>query len=154
MVRLDVVRSATSTLVNSQPLVCAFVGGTSGIGEYTIRALANNHSTEGRGLRVYIVGRNAKAAEKIISDCLGICPKANFKFVQAEDLSLLKNVDLACSKIAELEENEAREAGETSRLDMLVMSQACSVFQERKGRYIIFRRSQAVTFIGPPRLTR
>ncbi len=70
MVQIDVVRSCISTLVKSQPLVTVFVGGTSGIGQYAIRALAATHSNQGKGLRVYIVGRNAEATEKTVADCL------------------------------------------------------------------------------------
>jgi len=89
MVSLNVVRSCNAALVKSQPLVAVITGGTSGIGEHTVRTLATIHETEGRGLRVYIVGRKEAAAKAIIADCLKACPAGDFRFVQAGDLSLL-----------------------------------------------------------------
>lgn len=139
MAQIEAVRAATKSLLQSQPLVAAFVGGTSGIGEYTIRALASSHPSEGDGLRVYIVGRNAKAAQTIISDCTRICPNGQFSFVQAEDLSLLKDVDRVCAKIIQLEGERASQ-GQKPRLDLLVMSQACSVFQKQKSESILCYR--------------
>ncbi|KAL9622233.1 MAG: hypothetical protein Q9160_003416 [Pyrenula sp. 1 TL-2023] len=131
MVQLHVVRAANAALVKSQPIVAVFVGGTSGIGEYTLRALAGVHSDSGKGLRLYIVGRKAAAAETIISDCQRICPAGQFKFMQADDLALLKDVDLVCEKIVQSEEAESQ-ADQKPRIDLLVMSQACSIFGQRK----------------------
>lgn len=136
MAQIEAIRAATKSLLQSQPLVAAFVGGTSGIGEYTVRALANSYPGEGDGLRVYIVGRNAKAAQKIISDCIRLCPKGQFDFVQAEDLSLLRDVDHVCARIIQLEEEQGSK-GQKPRLDLLVMSQACSVFQKQKSELIL-----------------
>ncbi|MCJ1421511.1 hypothetical protein MMC32_007875 [Xylographa parallela] len=123
MVQIDVVRSCNSTLVKTQPIVAVFVGGTSGIGENTIRALATTHSDQGKGLRLYIVGRNADAAKKIISECARVCPIGQFKFVQAGDLSLLKDVDHVCSEITRMEEDDNANGG-SARVDLLVMSHA------------------------------
>ena len=136
MVQLDVVRSSNSTLVKSQPLVAVFVGGTSGIGEATIRVLATTHTDQGKGLRLYIVGRNAAAAEKTISECVRVCPKGQFRFVKAGDLALLKDVDRVCAEITRLEEEENADGGGTARVDLLVMSQAYLTFDPRKGIYI------------------
>ncbi|KAK9321583.1 hypothetical protein V1517DRAFT_170511 [Lipomyces orientalis] len=131
MVHIEVVRSCNSTLVKKQPLVAVFVGGTAGIGESSVRALAATHSVQGKGLRLYIVGRNADAAEKIISDCVRICPVGQFRFVPAEDLALLKDVDRVCAEIVRAEENENK-YGETARLDILVMSQGYISFEPRR----------------------
>lgn len=65
IVQIDALRSCNSTLTKTQPLVAVFVGGTSGIGEYTIRALVATHSDQGKGLRLCIAGRNTEAAEKL-----------------------------------------------------------------------------------------
>jgi NAD(P)-dependent dehydrogenase (short-subunit alcohol dehydrogenase family) len=132
MVQIDVVRSCNSTLVKTQPLVAVFVGGTSGIGELTIRALAATHSNQGKGLRLYIVGRNADAAQKTISECTRVCPGGNFRFVQAEDLALLEDVDKVCAEIIRIEEDENANGG-TARVDLLVMTQALLNFQPRRG---------------------
>jgi NAD(P)-dependent dehydrogenase (short-subunit alcohol dehydrogenase family) len=132
IVQIDVVRSCNSTLIKTQPLVAVFVGGTSGIGEYTIRALAAAHSDQGKGLRLYIVGRNADAARATISDCVRVCPGGQFRFVQAEDLALLKDVDRVCAEIIRIEEDENVKGG-TARVDLLVMSQAYLSFEPRRG---------------------
>ncbi|KAK9241679.1 hypothetical protein V1506DRAFT_517829 [Lipomyces tetrasporus] len=66
--------------------VTAFVGGTSGVGKHTVRALASTHGTSGRGLRVYIAGRNEEAANTIIAECRKACPAGEFHFVCASDL--------------------------------------------------------------------
>ena len=122
MVQIDVVRASIASLVKSRPLVAVFVGGTSGIGEFTIQALATTHGTDGKGLRVYIVGRNTSAAEKTIAECRGICPGGEFVFVKANDLSLLGDVDRVCSEIIELEEKNKADS-EVPKIDILVMSQ-------------------------------
>ncbi|KAF2160378.1 hypothetical protein M409DRAFT_70530 [Zasmidium cellare ATCC 36951] len=129
MVDLQSVRLTNSALVHRQPLVAVFTGGTSGIGEYTIRGLAAHHGKTGKGLRVYIVGRNEEAANKIISDCLKICPTEEFIFLKASDLSLLREVDRVCEKIRQLEEVKA---GESARIDLMVMSHADLWFGERR----------------------
>lgn len=132
MVRIDVVRSCNANLIKTQPLVAVFVGGTSGIGEQTIHALAATHANQGKGLRVYIVGRNADAAEKTISDCIRVCPGGQFRFMQAQDLALLKDVDRVCAEITRIEEEENINGG-TARVGLLVMSQALLNFQPRRG---------------------
>jgi NAD(P)-dependent dehydrogenase (short-subunit alcohol dehydrogenase family) len=129
MVKLDVVRASNTALVRSQPLVAVFFGGTSGIGSYTIRALARATANGGKGFRAYIVGRNAKAAEEIIAECSGICPQGEFKFVEANDISLIQDVDRVCADIIQLEEKE----GQDPRIDYLMLSQGGSIFLPRKG---------------------
>ena len=46
MVKLDLVKSSNAELV-TQPLVAVFVGGTSGIGSYTVKTLARTHGKTG-----------------------------------------------------------------------------------------------------------
>lgn len=137
MVHLDVVRSCNASLVKNQPLVAVFVGGTSGIGEYAVRALAATHANHGEGLRLYIVGRNEDAATKIISDCLKLCRSGQFRFVRADDLSLLRDVDRVCAEIIKAEQ-EKNQTGGTLRVDLLVMTQGYLAFESRKGTYKIF----------------
>ena len=123
MVQIDLVRASVSNLVKSRPLVAVFVGGTSGIGEFTIQALATTHgSDDGKGIRAYIVGRNAAAAEKTIAECRRTCPSGEFIFVKAKDLSLLADADRVCTEIIKLEEKNKAD-GEVPRIDILVMSQ-------------------------------
>lgn len=136
MVRLSAVRACNSNLVRAQPLVAVFVGGTSGIGEQTILALSAVHSSEGKGLRLYVVGRNADAGRKIISECNRVCPGGQFRFVQAENLALLQDVDKVCAEIIRIEKQDETADGKTARVDLLVMSQAFLNFQPRKGIYL------------------
>ena len=123
MISLGLVRATNTKLVNDHALVAVFVGAASGIGEFSVRALAAAHGTHGKGLRLYLVARNEAAAKKILVECLEVCPSGQFIFVKANDLSLLKNVDEVSAKIISLEEQEAKAKGETARIDFLVMCQ-------------------------------
>ncbi|RFU30521.1 hypothetical protein B7463_g5808, partial [Scytalidium lignicola] len=128
MTKLDTVHSLTTTLVQGQPLVAVFFGGTGGIGHYTLRALATASAKNGgKGFRAYIVGRKAKAAEDIIAECHDIYPQGKYKFVKIDDLSLIKDVDRACADIVELEEKESQHP----RIDYLMMCQGGSIFLPR-----------------------
>ncbi|PCG90113.1 Hypothetical protein PENO1_100820 [Penicillium occitanis (nom. inval.)] len=133
MVQLDVVRACGEALVNKQSVTAVFVGGTSGIGEYSLRALAALHSLSGRGLQVYLVGRNLTAANKIIADCKRACPVGDFNFVRANDLASLREVDRVCKEIIRAE--EAR-LGKSASLDLLIMSQAYFAFGSKLERQV------------------
>ncbi|KIX09225.1 uncharacterized protein Z518_00304 [Rhinocladiella mackenziei CBS 650.93] len=128
MVKLDVVHTLNLAVVQSQPLVVVFFGGTSGIGHYTLRALATAEANGGQGFRAYIVGRKANVAEDVISECRGICPQGQFKFLKVDDLSLIQEVDRVCAEIIQLEEKEAQDP----RIDYLMTSQGGSIFLPRK----------------------
>ncbi|OJZ89461.1 hypothetical protein ASPFODRAFT_182494 [Aspergillus luchuensis CBS 106.47] len=128
MVGLDDVRATNTALVQRQPLVAVFFGGTSGIGHYTLRALATAEANGGKGFRAYIVGRNIKAAEEIIAECRGICPKAQIRFLQTEDISLIQNVNRVCEEIIQMEEKEQQDP----RIDYLMLSQGGPIYQPRK----------------------
>jgi NAD(P)-dependent dehydrogenase (short-subunit alcohol dehydrogenase family) len=120
MVKLSDVRKSNSVLETSSSLVAVFTGGTSGIGEATIKALAANAKSP----KVYIIGRNEASASRIIEKCVQSCPGGSFTFVKA-DLSLLRNVDVMCDEIKRREQ--------TGRLDLLFMSQGYITLQGRKG---------------------
>ena len=135
MVKLDVVRKCNAALVKSQPLVAVFPGGTSGIGKYAVHTLAETHSKDGAGLRVYLVGRKQNAAEEIIVDCQTACPNGQFRFIKAQDLSLLEDVDRVSDEIMQAEEQEAKRTGGKARIDMLVMSQGVLDFAPRNGEF-------------------
>ncbi|KAH8812568.1 hypothetical protein F5884DRAFT_312947 [Xylogone sp. PMI_703] len=126
---MNVVHSLNTSLVQSQPLVAVFFGGTGGIGHYTLRALATASAKNGgKGFRAYIVGRKPKAAEAIFAECRKIYPEGEYKFVQIDDLSLINLVDQACAEIIELEEKQS----DNPRIDYLMMSQGGSIFLPRK----------------------
>ena len=131
MVELKIARASNTTLVQSQPLVAVFFGGTGGIGHYTLRALATAMANGGKGFRAYIVGRKAKAAEEFISECHGIYPQGQFTYIKTDDLSLIRNVDQACAEVIRLEEKE----GQDPRIDYLMMGQGGSIFLPRKGMF-------------------
>jgi NAD(P)-dependent dehydrogenase (short-subunit alcohol dehydrogenase family) len=135
MVQLDVIRACGNALVKKQPVTAVFVGGTSGIGEYALRALASTHGSSGQGLRVYLVGRNETAAKTIMADCRKECPAGEFHFVRASDLASLREVDRVCKEILSTEEASA--AGrKPACVDLLVLSQAYFAFGgklERQG---------------------
>jgi len=132
MVQLDVVQACNNALVKKQSVTAVFVGGTSGIGEYAVRALASTHGTSGSGLRVYIVGRNEVAANTIIAECREVCPAGEFHFVRASDLSSLREVDRVCKEIVNAE--EANAIGKSACVDLLVMTQAFFAFGGRLER--------------------
>lgn len=133
MVKQDVIRSCNTRLVRSRPLVAVFFGGTGGIAHYTLRAFCTTSANDGgKGFRAYIVGRNATAAEGIISECRIIYPEGQFTFVKAEDLSLINDVDRVCKTIIDLEVK----ADEQPRIDYLMLSQGGSIFLPRIGVFI------------------
>ena len=75
-------------------LVAVFVGGTSGIGEYTLKQFAQDV----RRPRVYFTGRNEQAGERITAECKRLNHEGQYTFLSA-DTSLLKNVDEVCREI-------------------------------------------------------
>ncbi|CAK7226467.1 hypothetical protein SCUCBS95973_006209 [Sporothrix curviconia] len=75
-------------------LVAVFVGGTSGVGEYTVKAFAKYT----RNSRAYIVGRSEASATRILDECRALGPSSTFEFLQG-DISLLNTVDDICKKI-------------------------------------------------------
>ncbi|KAH8649218.1 putative short-chain dehydrogenases/reductase [Xylariales sp. PMI_506] len=96
MVSLDDVTLSNRRIASTFPngLVAVFVGGTSGIGEYTLKALAAHAVAS----RIYIVGRAQAAASGIIEECKELSPTSQFEFIQA-DISLISVVDDVCRQI-------------------------------------------------------
>jgi NAD(P)-dependent dehydrogenase (short-subunit alcohol dehydrogenase family) len=130
MVELTEVHNANATLVQSQPLVAVFFGGTSGIGHQSLCALAAAEAEhKGKGLRAYIVGRNATAAAEIITESRGLYPQGQYHFLKIGDLSLFKNVDRVCAEIIQQEQKESSDP----RIDYLMMSQGGSIWLSRTG---------------------
>jgi NAD(P)-dependent dehydrogenase (short-subunit alcohol dehydrogenase family) len=131
MVNLSDVRKSNSALETSSSLVAIFAGGTSGIGEATVKALAAN----AKDPKVYIIGRNETRASRIIEECVQSCPGGSFTFVKA-DLSLLRNVDMVCEEIKK---------AETGRLDLLFMSHGYITLEGRKGEGSFLFSSSAIS---------
>ena len=74
--------------------MAVFVGGTSGIGETTLKQFAK------QAVRpvCYIVGRSREAAEKIIAECKTSNPDGQYIFIKG-DVSLMSGVDRVCEEI-------------------------------------------------------
>jgi hypothetical protein len=69
-----------------------------------------------------------------LPNVLKSCPPGQFRFIQAKDLCLMRDVDRVCSEIIEAERGAARIAGQVARVDLLVMTQGIFRFGSRKGR--------------------
>lgn len=99
MVALDTVKASNARLRELGPeLVALFVGGTSGIGEFTLKAFVQNSVSP----RVYFVGRSSSAAERIIQECKELNKDGKVEFLKA-DVSELKEVDRVCREILKKE---------------------------------------------------
>jgi NAD(P)-dependent dehydrogenase (short-subunit alcohol dehydrogenase family) len=96
MVALPEVIASNKRIASTLPhdLVAVFVGGTSGVGEYTVKAFAKYANKP----RAYIVGRSQEAADRIIEECRQLNPSGKFEFIKA-DVSLLTTVDDVCRQI-------------------------------------------------------
>ncbi|KAG4431000.1 hypothetical protein IFR05_013508, partial [Cadophora sp. M221] len=134
MVSFTTIHTQNTSFLTTHPLVAVFTGGTSGLGEYAIRSLIQTHASTSspHSLRIYIVGRNASAAQKTITDCKIVAPgeEVELIFVRAEDLSLLGDVRRVCGEIERLEgekEGSGRSGDEKARIDWLCLSQSDSV---------------------------
>jgi len=130
MVSLDLVKASNARIASSLPsgLVAVFVGGTNGLGEYTLRKFAK-YSDQAR---IYIVGRSESAATKIISECKQSGSTAEFTFL-AYDISLLRNVDIVCDKIKQKEKT----------INILVQSQG--TFDFSSGEFFRFPQCHCLT---------
>ncbi|RMJ16437.1 hypothetical protein CDV36_003885 [Fusarium kuroshium] len=96
MVSLSEVHASNALIPTALPphLVALFVGGTSGIGEATVKAFAKYALKP----RLYIVGRSQVAADRILAECKTLNPEGEFTFLKA-DVSLIKTVDEVCDDI-------------------------------------------------------
>jgi NADP-dependent 3-hydroxy acid dehydrogenase YdfG len=92
---MDAVRRANENAHLKNP-VGVFVGGTSGIGEHTALAFAKHSENP----TIYIVGRNATAAENIINEMkkLNTSKDAKFHFLK-HDLTLVSEADAVAKTI-------------------------------------------------------
>ncbi len=100
MVSLQTILTSNAQIASTLPpgLVAIFIGGTSGIGEATIKKFAQ-YTTQPRA---YIIGRSEAAAERIIAACRTINPGGAYEFIKA-DVSLIKIVDEVCEEIQKRE---------------------------------------------------
>ncbi|CAH0023536.1 unnamed protein product [Clonostachys rhizophaga] len=96
MVSLPIAKASNAKLTTALPkeMVAVFVGATSGIGEFALKAFAEHAQTP----RVYFVGRSQEDATRIISECQKLNANGQYTFIQA-DVSLLNKVDEVCQEI-------------------------------------------------------
>ncbi|KAI1153772.1 putative short-chain dehydrogenases/reductase [Nemania diffusa] len=116
MVNLSDITASNERIPSALPsgLVAVFVGGTSGVGEHTLKAFAKH----ARGPKVIIVGRSQEAANRIMNECRQLSPDGHFEFIGA-DVSLLKNVDDVCRQIQQ----------KVSAINLLFESQGSMAFE-------------------------
>ncbi|EAU38702.1 conserved hypothetical protein [Aspergillus terreus NIH2624] len=94
MVSLKTVQASNAGIRALSNITALFVGGTSGIGQSTLRQLARHADSP----TAYIVGRNEARARPFLSELRQLNPKGRFHFIEA-DVSLVRNVDAACRQI-------------------------------------------------------
>ncbi|KAE8447392.1 hypothetical protein EG329_010806 [Mollisiaceae sp. DMI_Dod_QoI] len=97
MVRIQDVRKSNLAFKlsgHATGLVAVFVGATSGIGMGTLKQFAKY----ARAPKVYILGRSKAAATPLLNEIKASNPQGTFEFIETE-ISLMKNVDLACDQI-------------------------------------------------------
>ncbi len=141
MVNIKTVQAANAAVATDRsagrPFVAVFLGGTTGIGSYGLKALAKTHGEAGaaqsRGLRAYVVGR--RASDTLMAELRRLCPFGTFAFVQAKDLGLLADVDRVCAAItgAETAAAAADATPHVPKIDLLVESQGVLAFAGRSG---------------------
>jgi hypothetical protein len=136
---VQIARDGIAALPKGPPLVVALVGGTTGIGSYVARALAEAYAKAGDKLRVYIVGRRIDRAEAVLRYGRDTSPGSDWRFVQVSDLSLMNEVDGVSREIIHQEEKEPF-AGGPPRLNVLYMSQALSPLQPSGRKRLISLR--------------
>ncbi|KAN0103058.1 NAD(P)-binding protein [Hyaloscypha variabilis] len=97
MVNISLVRKSNLDFKlsgHASSLVAVFVGATSGIGLGTLKQYAKYT----QGSKAYIIGRSKSATQPLLDRLQESNPTGTFEFIQTE-VSLIKNVDLACEEI-------------------------------------------------------
>ncbi|KAK9246503.1 hypothetical protein V1506DRAFT_165770 [Lipomyces tetrasporus] len=99
MVNIKYVRISNSWLTAKPPgMVAVFVGGTSGIGQGTLKQLAKYATAP----KVYVVGRSKSSAAPLLRELESMNAKGAFIFMETE-ISLIRNVDTVCREIRQNE---------------------------------------------------
>lgn len=137
MVSYNTIKTTNTTVLPSslpQNLTAVFLGATSGIGQSALRQLAQ--ASVHKAPRVYIVGRNARAAEPFLAELRQTNPSGTFVFVE-HDVSLIAGVNAAVAEI----QDSLRTEGE-SKIDLLFLSMGFISFEGRTGRYLLHRQQE------------
>lgn len=122
MTELSRISAFNSKIASAFPsgLTAVFVGGTSGVGEYTLKALSKYVPRS----RFYIIGRSKESADRIIRECIEQNHECCFEFINA-DISQLKNVDNVSRQIMAKENS----------INLLFQTQGTMAF--KKSEYIM-----------------
>ncbi|KAI5800423.1 hypothetical protein DFH27DRAFT_482806 [Peziza echinospora] len=137
MAHMDTVRAVNAAFKSSplsHGLVGLFVGGTSGIGEHTLKAFAASTTSP----KIYLVGRNADAASRITQETLALNPSATVTFLPVTDLGTLASVDPIVQHITTHEQ----------KLDVLVMSPGYLTMRGREPTSEGLDRKMVVNYYG------
>ena len=128
MVTLDQIRSSNARIVDCLPtsMVAVFAGGTSGIGEATMKEFAKRTSQP----RIYFIGRSEQTARHIENELRSLNPAGDYRFIKA-DLSLLHDVDRVCQEIRSQE----------PRINLLFLTSGTLITGRGKWRYLILQSS-------------
>lgn len=96
MVQYEAIKRSNDGIATalSPGIVAVFVGGTNGIGEYTLKQFARYTKLP----RVYFIGRSQEAGTRIEEECKKLNPDGIFTFIKA-DTSLIRNVDDVCENL-------------------------------------------------------
>ncbi|KAG8677531.1 hypothetical protein FPOAC2_03555 [Fusarium poae] len=125
----------SNALINdvTAPRIAVFVGGTSGIGKFTLQALV----AKGTSIRVYLIGRESaqQRTETFIQEMQTINPKAEIIWVQGE-VSLLADTKRVCDVIKSKEKS----------VDLLFLSPGYAPFTNRKDTSEGFDISQTLRY--------
>ena len=132
---------ASNALINdaTAPRVAVFIGATSGIGKFTVRALADT----GASTRIYLVGRKSSAERMnlFMQELHAFNPKVEFNWIEAE-VALLSETKRVCEVI------KSRE----SRVDLLFLTTGYAPFGPRKETAEGIEKAQSliVDFVSTP----
>lgn len=133
---MDKTHAVYQDLVKRQSLVAVFAGGSGGIGALSLKALASTVGKfEGKGLRAYIIGRNASDAQEVIAECRELYPAGQCHFIGINDYALINDVDAACEELVQAETRNAALANERARIDYLMLSHGGPLFLPRQGLF-------------------
>lgn len=96
MVAQNIITASNAKIASTLPsgLVGVFIGGTNGIGEYTLKAFAKHVSKP----QVIFTGRSQEAADRIVTECKSINPEGSYTFIKA-DTSTIRKVDEVSEEI-------------------------------------------------------
>lgn len=126
---------ASNALINdaTAPRVAVFVGGTSGIGKFTVQALV----ATGASVRIYLVGRKSSQehTNAFIQKLHALSPKADVIWTEGE-ISLLAETKRVCEVI------KAREG----HVDLLFLSAGYTTFGARKETSEGFEITQSLKY--------